>query len=80
MAGDEPGRLVEIFKALGAYTGATILGLLIMILVFYPAVLAYLINRKTKMGYWKSWATSCAVFVQRNCWPSQRPPQPLRCR
>ena len=55
MAGDEPGRLVEIFKALGAYTGATILGLLIMILVFYPAVLAYLINRKTKMGYWKSW-------------------------
>ena len=27
MAGDEPGRLVEIFKALGAYTGYTILGL-----------------------------------------------------
>ena len=55
MAGDEPGRLVEIFKALGAYTGFTIMGLLIMILLLYPAVLAALINRKTKMGFWKSW-------------------------
>ena len=55
MAGDEPGRLVEIFKALGAYTGFTILGLLIMILLIYPAVLAALIHRKTKMGFWKSW-------------------------
>ena len=51
MAGDEPGRLVEIFKALGAYTGYTILGLLIMILLLYPAVIAFLINRKTNMGY-----------------------------
>ena len=55
MAGDEPGRLVEIFKALGAYTGYTILGLLFMILVLYPAVLAYIINKKTGMGYMKSW-------------------------
>ncbi len=55
MAGDEPGRLVEIFKALGAYTGYTILGLLFMILVLYPTVLAYLINKKTGMGYMKSW-------------------------
>lgn len=55
MAGDEPGRLVEIFKALGAYTGYTILGLLFMILVLYPTILAYLINKKTGMGYMKSW-------------------------
>ncbi|MEY2963075.1 MAG: hypothetical protein RL754_336 [Bacteroidota bacterium] len=55
MAGDDPSRLIEIFKALGAYTGYTILGLLFMILVLYPAILAYLINRKTKMGYYKSW-------------------------
>ncbi len=55
MAGDEPGRLVEIFKALGAYTGYTILGLLFMILVLYPSILAYLINKKTGMGYMKSW-------------------------
>jgi len=55
MAGDEPGRLVEIFKALGAYTGYTIFGLLFMILVLYPTVLAYLINKKTGMGYMKSW-------------------------
>ena len=55
MAGDEPGRLIEIFKALGAYTGYTILGLLFMILVLYPTILAYLINKKTGMGYMKSW-------------------------
>jgi len=55
MAGDEPGRLVEIFKALGAYTGYTILGLLFMILVLYPSILAYLINKKTGLGYMKSW-------------------------
>ena len=55
MAGDEPGRLIEIFKALGAYTGYTIFGLLFMILVLYPTVLAYLINKKTGMGYMKSW-------------------------
>ena len=55
MAGDEPGRLVEIFKALGAYTLVTIAGLLLMILLLYPAILAYLIHRKTGMGYAKSW-------------------------
>ena len=55
MAGDEPGRLIEIFKALGAYTGYTILGLLFMILVLYPTILAYLINKNTGMGYMKSW-------------------------
>ena len=55
MAGDEPGRLVEIFKALGAYTLVTIIGLLFMILVLYPAILAALINRKTGMGYAASW-------------------------
>jgi Na+/H+-dicarboxylate symporter len=46
MAGDEPGRLVEIFKALGAYTTVTIAGLLFMILVLYPSVMSYL-DRKS---------------------------------
>ena len=27
-----------------------------MILLLYPAVIAFLINRKTNMGYWKSWS------------------------
>lgn len=55
MAGDEPGRLIEIFKALGAYTIVTIIGLLFMILVLYPAIIAYLISRKTKLSYTESW-------------------------
>mgnify|MGYP000385869770 CR=1 FL=1 len=48
MAGDEPSRLIEIFKALGAYTMVTIFALLLMIFVFYPAIVAALIHRKTK--------------------------------
>jgi len=56
MAGDEPGRLVEIFKALGAYTTVTIAGLLFMILVLYPSVMSYLISRKTKLSFTESWA------------------------
>ena len=55
MAGDDPTRLLEIFKALGAYTIKTIIALLIMIFIFYPLVIALLINRKTKMGLFKSW-------------------------
>lgn len=55
MAGDDPTRLLEIFKALGAYTIITIIALLIMIFIFYPLVIALLINRKTKMGLFKSW-------------------------
>jgi Na+/H+-dicarboxylate symporter len=55
MAGDDPTRLLEIFKALGAYTITTIIALLIMIFIFYPLVIALLINRKTKMGLFKSW-------------------------
>ena len=55
MAGDEPQRLIEIFKALGAYTVVAIIGLLILIFVVYPAVVAALINRKSKMGFFKAW-------------------------
>ena len=55
MAGDDPSRLLEIFKALGAYTVITIIALLLMIFVFYPLVVATLIHRKTKIGFFKSW-------------------------
>ncbi|MBT3572663.1 MAG: dicarboxylate/amino acid:cation symporter [Schleiferiaceae bacterium] len=55
MAGDEPSRLIEIFKALGAYTMVTIFALLLMIFVFYPAIVAALIHRKTKIGFIKAW-------------------------
>jgi Na+/H+-dicarboxylate symporter len=55
MAGDEPSRLFEIFKALGAYTMVTIVALLIMIFGFYPAIVAALIHRKTKIGFINAW-------------------------
>jgi|TARA_B110000091_G_scaffold71642_1_gene79024 Na+/H+-dicarboxylate symporter len=66
MAGDEPGRLVEIFKALGAYTTVTIAGLLFMILVLYPSVMSYLISRKTKLSFTESW-----VYFMRGIRPAQ---------
>ena len=46
-----PADWLKYLKRSGAYTGYTILGLLIMILLLYPAVIAFLINRKTNMGY-----------------------------
>lgn len=55
MAGDEPSRLLEIFKALGAYTLVTIVGLLFLILLVYPAVLAYFISRKSHFTYRQAW-------------------------
>lgn len=55
MAGDEPDRLVQIFKALGAYTVVTIMGLLFLILLVYPAVLAYFISRKSHLSYRQAW-------------------------
>jgi Na+/H+-dicarboxylate symporter len=55
MAGDDPSRLIEIFKALGAYTMVTIFALLLMIFVFYPAIVAALIHRKTKIGFFNAW-------------------------
>ena len=55
MAGDEPSRLLEIFKALGAYTLVTIVGLLFLILLVYPAVLAYFISKKSHFTYRQAW-------------------------
>ncbi|MDE0791499.1 MAG: dicarboxylate/amino acid:cation symporter [Schleiferiaceae bacterium] len=55
MAGDDPSRLIEIFKALGAYTIVTIVALLLMIFVVYPSIVAALIHRKTKIGFFNAW-------------------------
>ena len=55
MAGDDTSRLIEIFKALGAYTIVTIVALLLMIFVVYPSIVAALIHRKTKIGFFNAW-------------------------
>lgn len=39
MAGDDPGRVVEIFKGLGWYALAVLAGLLFMAFVFYPLLI-----------------------------------------
>jgi Na+/H+-dicarboxylate symporter len=55
MAGNNPSRLIEIFRALGAYTLITIVALLLMIFIFYPLIISLIINRKTKIGFFKAW-------------------------
>ena len=55
MAGNNPSRLIEIFRALGAYTLITITALLLMIFIFYPLIISLIINRKTKIGFFKAW-------------------------
>ncbi len=54
MAGNDPSRLVEIFKALGFYSIVVVLGLAIMVFVIYPGIVSAVISRKTKMGYFES--------------------------
>jgi len=39
IAGDDPASAIDLFKALGIYTLTVLVGLAIMIFVFYPAVL-----------------------------------------
>ena len=83
MAGDEPGRLVEIFQSTGSLYGlATILGSAHHdTRYFYPAVHCLFDQPQDEYGlHGKAGATSCAAFVQRNCWPSQRLLPRLHCQ
>ena len=48
MAGDDPGKVIEIFKGLGWYSLTVVIGLGLMIFGFYPFVIR-LVNRK--IGY-----------------------------
>jgi Na+/H+-dicarboxylate symporter len=45
MAGDDPDKVVSIFKALIGYSITVILGLLIIVLIFYPAILSMFLRR-----------------------------------
>lgn len=48
MAGDNPAKVWEVFKALGHYSGTLIVGLVFMIFVFYPIVINFF---SKKIGY-----------------------------
>jgi len=51
MAGDNPERLVQIFKALGSYSLVVIAGLALMIFVVYPLMVTFSINKKTPFSF-----------------------------
>lgn len=62
MAGDDLNALLEIFKGLGIYMTTVIIGLILMIFVIYPFLLARL--TKNKYGYSKFFkAISSAQFL-----------------
>ena len=45
MAGDDPIKVLEIFKALGWYSVAVVLGLFFMIFVFYPLLIKIFVKK-----------------------------------
>ena len=54
MAGDDPSRLVEIFKALGYYSVVVLIGLAVMVFVVYPLLVSSVISKKTNFSFIKS--------------------------
>ncbi|NVK03918.1 MAG: dicarboxylate/amino acid:cation symporter [Flavobacteriia bacterium] len=55
LAGDDLGAMLDTFQALGIYALVVVVGLVIMAFVIYPCVIAWRINRATKMGYGKAY-------------------------
>ncbi len=45
MAGDDPQKVIEIFKALIGYSITVVIGLLLMVLVIYPTLLSLFLRR-----------------------------------
>ena len=54
MAGDDIGKVVEIFKGLSWYTLTVLFGLLLMIFVIYPLVLRIFVKRIPYAGFFKA--------------------------
>jgi len=61
LAGDDPGRVVEIFQALGWYSLVVVIGLLFMIFIFYPTIVSLVIRKMTFGKFLK--AISPAQFL-----------------
>ncbi|ALJ06692.1 glutamate:proton symporter [Pseudalgibacter alginicilyticus] len=54
MAGNDIGKVVEIFKGLSWYSLTVLLGLLLMIFVVYPSVLKMFVKKIPYLGFFKA--------------------------
>lgn len=54
MAGDDIGKVVEIFKGLSWYSLTVLLGLLMMIFITYPAILKTFVKKIPYTGFFKA--------------------------
>jgi Na+/H+-dicarboxylate symporter len=54
MAGDDIGKVVEIFKGLSWYSLTVLLGLLIMIFITYPVILKTFVKKIPYAGFFKA--------------------------
>ncbi len=54
MAPNDPGKIIDIFASLFSYSLVVVLGLLIMIFVFYPLMLKLLVKGLTYVGFFKA--------------------------
>lgn len=54
MAGNDIGKVVEIFKGLSWYSLTVLLGLLLMIFVVYPLILRLFVNKIPYKGFFKA--------------------------
>ncbi|MEY8849073.1 dicarboxylate/amino acid:cation symporter [Psychroserpens sp. XS_ASV72] len=54
MAGDDIGKVVEIFKGLSWYSLTVLIGLLLMIFVVYPIILKFFVKKIPYTGFFKS--------------------------
>lgn len=54
MAGDDIGKVIEIFKGLGWYSLTVFIGLLLMIVIVYPAILKTFVKKIPYAGFFKA--------------------------
>ncbi|MFD0988533.1 dicarboxylate/amino acid:cation symporter [Mariniflexile jejuense] len=54
MAGDDVGKVVEIFKGLSWYSLTVLVGLLLMIFVIYPTILKLFVKKISYIGFFKA--------------------------
>lgn len=54
MAGDDLGKVVEIFKGLGWYSLTVFIGLIAMIFIIYPTILKLFVKQISYFGFFKS--------------------------
>ena len=54
MAGDDPSRVLEIFKALSSYSIVLVAGLAFMVFAFYPGVMRFFVKGMTYKKFFKS--------------------------